>query len=293
MTVQATQSEHSTRGAVRGVLILGALALAVVGAWALMRMRADEPAARKPQRVLSLQEVCEWVSAADPYVGTDNLEKYEAELEAARANSADARALGDALEGLGETYLRHGKNEQAVALLAEALEVAVTGGRSQAIVQRVRRTLGVAHMRVGETGHCIAMHNPESCLFPIQGSGVWSNPAGAIQAAALFVEFLEHEPDDLGVRWLLNIAHQVSGTHPAGVPPEYLIPLSTFETEQRIGRFSEIAGGLGLDTFNLAGGAIMDDLDGDGWLDLFTSTQSFCETVRYFHNSGEDRKSVV
>lgn len=289
MTAQATKSEHSTRGSVRGILILGSLALLVVGGAWLYRQRgqAGPSDQARPPRVLSLEEICEWVSVADPYVGTGNVATYEDQLEAARAHPAKTAVLGEALEGLGETYLRHGKNDEAVALLNEALELALSEGRPLDVVQRVRRNLGVAWMRVGETGHCIAMHNPESCLFPIQAGGVWSNPAGAIQAAALFSEFLEHEPDDLGVRWLLNVAHQVAGTHPDGVPPEFLIPLSTFEAETRIGRFREIAGEIGVDTLNLAGGAILDDLDGDGWLDLFTSTQSFCETVRYFHNSGD------
>ncbi len=131
------------------------------------------------------------------------------------------------------------------------------------------------------------MHNPESCLFPIREGGVWVNPSKATEAARYFEEYLRFQPDDLGVRWLLNVAHMAAGTYPEKLSETALIPLSVMESTDKVGRFKDIAPGLGLDAFNLAGGAIMDDFDNDGFLDIITSTWHHCESLLYFHNNGD------
>ncbi len=240
-------------------------------------------------RIRSIQEISDWVTVADPLLGTGQIPKYEAQLDVAREHPEDKAALGDAKEALSVIYLRHGKNEEALALLEESFELAKESGRDEQLLQRLRRSLGVACMRVGEADHCIAMHNPDSCLFPIQAAGVWSQPSGAIRAGEYFLEYLQHDPSDLGVRWLLNVASQVAGTHPDGVPEEFLIPLETFDSDERIGCFQDLAGPMGVDNFSLAGGAIMDDIDGDGYLDIFTTNMAFSGSVHYYHNQGDGR----
>ncbi|MCZ6800864.1 MAG: CRTAC1 family protein, partial [Nitrospirae bacterium] len=52
-------------------------------------------------------------------------------------------------------------------------------------------------------------------------------------------------------------------------------------------RFRDIAPDVGLDTFNLVGGAIMDDFDSDGFLDIITSTYDPHEPMLYYHNDGD------
>jgi len=270
------------RNVALGLGIAGMLA----GGYGMWRAVPGEGAAG-PERVLSLQEVCDWVSLEDPNIGTGNLLKYGKRLEQALLHPADQAALGDAHESMAEIQLRHGQNAEGVANFEEAYALAQAAERTPEVLQRLRRSLGVAQMRLGETSHCIAMHNPESCLFPIQAGGVWQDPSGAVAAAGYFLEYLEHEPGGLDVRWLLNIANQVAGTYPDGVPSEYLIPLSIFESEEPIGRFREIAGELGVDNFSMCGGAIMEDFDGDGFLDLFSSSMDFCMPVHYYHNQGD------
>src|SRR5207247_1674767 len=63
-------------------------------------------------------------------------------------------------------------------------------------------------------------------------------------------------------------------------------PPSTFESKQDIGRFEDVAPALGLDTFNMAGGVIMDDFDNDGFLDLVTSSLDPCMPLNFFRNEG-------
>ena len=77
------------------------------------------------------------------------------------------------------------------------------------------------------------------------------------------------------------------GTYPAGVPKEYLIPPAAFEAEIDFPRFTNIAAKMGLDTFNLSGGAIVDDFDGDDNLDILTSTWDTKGEMRFFRNEGD------
>ncbi len=71
------------------------------------------------------------------------------------------------------------------------------------------------------------------------------------------------------------------------MPKEYLIPLGPFESSQDIGRFIDVAPALGLNTFNMAGGAIVDDFDNDGLFDIVTSTMDVCGPMHFFHNNGD------
>jgi hypothetical protein len=53
-----------------------------------------------------------------------------------------------------------------------------------------------------------------------------------------------------------------------------------------LGKFPDIAPQLGLDTFDLCGGAIMDDFDNDGRLDIVTSTYDPNGPLHYFRSLG-------
>ena len=43
-----------------------------------------------------------------------------------------------------------------------------------------------------------------------------------------FTEYLHRHPDELSVRWLLNLAYMTLGDYPGHVPAEYLLPLERF-----------------------------------------------------------------
>ena len=81
---------------------------------------------------------------------------------------------------------------------------------------------------------------------------------------AYFQAALHFAPDDLKLKWLLNLAHMRAGDYPNGVPEEHLIGLSTFAAAGGAPRFRSVAAELGIDGPGLAGGAILEDLDGDG-----------------------------
>ena len=75
------------------------------------------------------------------------------------------------------------------------------------------------------------------------------------------------------------------GEYPDGVPESFRIPPEIFASDAPFPRFENIAPELGLAAFNLFGAAVADDFDGDGWIDLFTSTAHTSEKARLYRNN--------
>ena len=89
----------------------------------------------------------------------------------------------------------------------------------------------------------------------------------------------------------------VSGTYPDGIDEADLLPPSVFESEHSVPLFRDVAMAAGVATVDLGRGSIMDDFDGDGLLDIVTSSRHSQEPMRYLHNDGDgtfsDRTAAV
>lgn len=151
----------------------------------------------------------------------------------------------------------------------------------------IKTYLATAYLRLGEQDNCLTNHTTESCLFPISGAGVHQIERGSRGAIKILTELLDEFPNELGPRWLLNLAYMTLGEYPAKVPARWLISPKTFESDYDIKRFVDVAGNLGLDRQELSGGAILDDFDNDGYLDLVTSSMGLHDQLRYFHNNAD------
>jgi ASPIC/UnbV protein/VCBS repeat protein len=146
-----------------------------------------------------------------------------------------------------------------------------------------------ALLRKGEQDNCSMANTAQSCLLPIRGEGIHRRTEGSTGAIRALQEVLALEPENLRARWLLNIAHMTLGGYPDRVPPELLIPPSVFASEHPLPRFPNVADQAGLDIHGLSGGAILDDFDGDGRLDLMVSAIGFDDQLRFLHNRGDGR----
>ena len=125
-------------------------------------------------------------------------------------------------------------------------------------------------------------------LFPLHAAAVHSNPTGSRLAVKHFKEYLELFPDDVGVRWLLKIARMTLGEASDDGDPEFHRAIDRFfQSEFDIGEFRDKSHEAGVDRFNQAGGAIMDDFDGDGLLDLVVTTNDPTEPMAFYRNSGD------
>ena len=100
---------------------------------------------------------------------------------------------------------------------------------------------------------------------------------------------LADDPANLRARWLLNVAHMTLGQYPAGVPAAALIPPAAFASQHALPRFPNVAGDVGLDVHGLSGGAILDDFDRDGRLDLMLSAIGFEDPMKLFRLRDDGR----
>jgi hypothetical protein len=152
---------------------------------------------------------------------------------------------------------------------------------------RLKHKEALCWIRIGEITNCLADHNPESCLAPIQGRGIHRFQDGSRNAMRILTEILERTPDDLSARWLLNVASMTVGDYPDKVPERWLIPPSAFASQYPLQRFPEVAGSLGLDPMKRSGGSILEDFDGDGNLDVMCSSIGPREQLQLYHNNGD------
>jgi hypothetical protein len=146
---------------------------------------------------------------------------------------------------------------------------------------------GVTALRRGENDNCIMCRGETSCILPISAAAVHTVPEGSRLAIEHFTEYLARFPNDLEVRWLLNIAHMTLGEHPHKVDPRFVISLERYlKSEVDIGRFRDIGHIVGVNRLNQAGGGIMDDFDNDGLLDIVTTTTDPTSAMSFFRNTG-------
>lgn len=184
-----------------------------------------------------------------------------------------------------------GRPDLALNTMALIRQVAQDRGLrlGESTVSQLRMRRALAFLRLGEQENCLARHNAESCIFPLSNAAVHTLPRGARGAVGLYREQLGVTPDDLGARWMLNLAAMTLGEYPGQVPPEFLIPTRCFASEYPMPAFRDISHGLGLDIENLAGSVILDDFDNDGFYDVMISSWEFRGQLRFFRNQGNGR----
>ncbi len=228
--------------------------------------------------------------------------------------------LGQAEVRLGETRPGIEHLEQACSLLTDrgATGKGALRVTDPAIAEQIafdlletRFQLGVANMWLGEDQNCCARESGEACILPLRGGGLHRQKEGSRQAARWFQEVVESPlPDEKvariasamiatgrlniplavryheSARWLLNIAWMTLGGYPDQVPERWRLPAATFTSKIPFPRFENIMPRMGLDTFGLSGGAIADDFDNDGNLDIVTSDWDLRGQTKYFHSNG-------
>ena len=222
------------------------------------------------------------------YLGDAGFQQMQQKLAAL---PADAPALDRfrLLVLAGFHALRLGRTSLAIELYMKAYKLlsAVQDEVPAEIRDETILQLAVSYLRLGEDQNCVEGHTRESCILPIRGGGVHKRRHGANNAIQYLRELLKLSPDHATARWLLNIAYMTVGGYPADVPADLLIPPERFESAEKFPRFENIASDLGLDTMGMCGGAIVDDFNGDGFLDIIVSDWGTSAQMRYFRNNGD------
>lgn len=241
--------------------------------------------------VAELARVARETAQDNPFFDRDELARLDGQLARLPA-TASVESRIDLLLAAGLAEFNYGAAERAVARLEAAAEL-VRGLASKPpadFMGRLHYYLGLAYLRVGEARNCRGRHTPESCILPIRGAGLHLDQGPSSRAVEELSAALGYavpgSPVRYAVEWLLNIAAMTLGRYPDGVPPEFLVPPTVFASKEPFPRFPDVAPELGLDTHNLAGGAIAEDFDLDGDLDLLTSTWDPLGPLHYFEADG-------
>jgi tetratricopeptide (TPR) repeat protein len=191
----------------------------------------------------------------------------------------------EAIFGLGQLAAYQGDMNAAIEQYEKAAKLAEQNLPDAIPV--FDETLGVAYLHRSEMENGVYRDPGERCIFPIASRDKYAKTGDSARAIQYFLHYLKQKPDDLEVRWLLNIANMTMGTYPAGVPKEYLFDPKLFQSAEEVGRFRDVAPAAGVNTFSMAGGVIVDDFDNDGLLDIVSSSMDMCQALHFFHNNGD------
>ena len=269
------------------ILVAGAIAGAALG----MRDSGDAPVSRDDSDAASdLAAYARTLrDSGDPYFGTRQLDYLMAQLENPTYPTDTWRLT--ILRQLGFHRLRLGDVDEAVRLLADAADLA---GRIEANGNDHRATLeelAVAHMKRGEVRNCVSPAGRLVCALPLAPNLRHDDADDVNVAIGILRGLLELDADGADSarrRWLLNVARMAAGSYPdgPGIDARFLIPPDTFAPEYPLHRFTEVAAEVGIYSVELAGGAIIEDFNGDGQLDIMTSSWDPSQSLRLYVNTG-------
>jgi hypothetical protein len=216
-------------------------------------------------------------------------DRMAALLERKLTNTTDLKQKLTLEFELGVQQMRAGWPDKALNTFAALERFIAESGRhlDPGPAEALRMEKALAFLRLGEQENCLATHNADSCVFPLQPKAYHLLPRGSRGAIGLFNQHLAEFPNDLGTAWLLNLSYMTLGQYPDKVPPKFLIPPQIFASEYEMPRFRDVSDGLGLDVNNLSGGVIIDDFDNDGFYDIVISAWDPEGQLRYFHNNGD------
>jgi hypothetical protein len=231
------------------------------------------------------REICDLKSRA-VREGEEFVTTYMGELAANHSSPEDPRLLLGAVQWLGQIAAYEGNFEDGASRLQECNRVSVAHNIPNSDFH-IEEELGAVYLRRGFGERLQRNYTAESFLLPIEPRLNNLPSPDSESAVDHFLKSLKRDPDDLEVKWLLNIAYMTLSQYPGDVPREHLIPPGTFESVEGLAPFKDISSPKGLDVCALAGGVIMDDFDNDGSLDLIVSSAGPCDPLHYFHNNGD------
>ncbi len=248
-----------------------------------------------------LAQACQRLRDGDnPYFGAARADELRTAL-AAEPGDLELKAE------LGAELLRQGDTASAIDHLSSVVKaLAAPPERRPTIPEWI---LALAHLQRAEDQNCVhhaaeshsegttagrpnrARVSGDSCIFPVSPAAVHRRPEHARAAGDLFRDMLETGrptgPRRYRAAWLLNVARRLTGDFPEGVPARFRIDDEALVSGALPGgRWRNLGPELGVDALDLAGGAIADDFDNDGVLDLITSTWDPCGSLVAFRGDG-------
>jgi tetratricopeptide (TPR) repeat protein len=186
---------------------------------------------------------------------------------------------------LAELYSYEGRMNLSLPEFEKAYQVAQSG--VPAAIAQMEETLAIMYLHKSEMENDVYREPRDRCLFPLRPGNAYKKTDDSEKSIAYFQKYLEKKPNELDVKWLLNLAYMTVGKYPASVPQQHLLPASLFESKEDVGRFLDVAPEAGLNLFEMAGGLIVEDFENSGFFDVVTSSFDMCAPMHFFHNNGD------
>jgi hypothetical protein len=181
---------------------------------------------------------------------------------------------------------RLGDIDGAIADLQRAVEL--TEDSAAEFQQRARHLLAMVWMRKAELDNCVTDKTGKACLIPFDPEGQHQLILGMTEAARVWRALLtENAPMEPVPRYMLNICHMALGDWPDAVEPQWRMGPELLAPEEVMPVWHNVAPDLGLAEPMLAGNAGMEDFDGDGLLDLITSSAELDVSMRLYLANGD------
>lgn len=240
-----------------------------------------------------LSEPCEILRKSMPDA-VHSMEKLLADANSQPAGEVPPRDLIDGYSALAALHAYNGEMKESIDAWQQAYKVAQSSFPGS--VPYLQEALGASYLHLAEMENGAYRDSGSIDIFPpVKNSEGKSEHFEKQEDSKLAIQYFENylgqRPDDLEVKWLLNLTYVTLGEYPAGVPAKYLIPQSAFDPNegrlQGIGRFMDVAPAAGMNAFKSSGGIIVDDFDNDGLLDVIGSSNDMCEQLQFFHNNGD------
>ena len=187
---------------------------------------------------------------------------------------------------LANVFAYQGEMDKATDEWLAAYQVA--SSQLNGAMPELEEVLGIAYLHKSEMDNDVYRHPGDQCIFPPRVTQSYSKPADSQKAIEYLLKYLQRNPQALDARWLLNLAYLTLGKYPAGVPQQYLIAPSIFESTEDVGRFVDVAPAAGINLYSMSGGLIVDDFERNGLYDIVTSDFGQCAPMHFFHNNGDD-----
>ena len=278
--------------------------------------RAGRPAPTTPaqshaQMVQELNWIADRTGDEHPYLGDQHARRLRRALQNT-SPQASARELCSRNFETGLDELRLGNLRPAISCITRAYELIPAAKLDAQTADYIKFKLAVAYTRLGETENWCAAPRPENAILPLQPGALYAKLEAPHKALQYLGELMQVDLDnrrkdpstpfiklnkcaccsgdiqiELAARWLINFTYMTLGGYPGDVPQGILIPPAAFESTMDFPRFVNVAPKLGLDTFNLCGGAIVDDFDNDGNFDIVTSSWDPREQIQFFRNDAD------
>jgi hypothetical protein len=204
---------------------------------------------------------------------------------ASPADSVPPAKLQQAHVALAQLYAYQGAMAKSAQEWKKTYDIAQSSVPE--VVPYVLESLGVTYLHLAEMENESYSSSGTMDIFPpLDHEAHFENEENSKLAIEYLEKYLAASPNDLEVKWELNLAYLTLGGYPEKVPAKYLIPISSFASKDDIGRFKDVGKKVGLNSFTEAGGLVIGDFDNDGQLDIVTSSWGMCEPLHLFHNNG-------